>query len=93
MVVNGILFTLIMNTIVCITIFMILYPSLIKVSILANLVSTLKSHLSSNTDIGKTIPDGQNPDRKVFVKKTSAAKSDKMHVKRTQQVWVLKNSN
>ena len=53
----------------------------------------IKKHFSSNPDIGKTNPDGQNPERKVFVRKTSAAKVDKMHVNRTQQVWVLKNSN
>ena len=93
MVVNDILFTLVINTIVCITIFMIHYPSSIKVLILVKSSVYIKKHLSSNTDVGKTIPNGQNPERKVFVKKTSAAKTDKMHVKRTQQVWVLKNSN
>ncbi|MGI4673370.1 hypothetical protein ACR2XN_28300 [Klebsiella pneumoniae] len=53
----------------------------------------VKKHVSLNTDSNKANPDGQNLVRTAFVKKNSAAKTDKMHVKRTQQVWVLKNPN
>ena len=50
-------------------------------------------HACTNSNTDKANPDGSNPDRPTFVKKTSAANNVKMHAKRTQQVWVLKNPN
>jgi hypothetical protein len=51
-----------------------------------------KVHASVISDIDKATPDGTSV-RTANVKKSSAAMNAKLHAKRTQQVWVLKNSN
>ncbi|KAK1394581.1 hypothetical protein POM88_013637 [Heracleum sosnowskyi] len=50
-------------------------------------------HAFYNTDTDKAILDGHNPVRTAKVKKSSTVKSNKMHGKRTQQVWVRRCSN
>jgi hypothetical protein len=55
-------------------------------------VNVHKVHASVISDIDKATPDG-NSVRTANVNKSSAAMNAKLHAKRTQQVWVLKNSN
>ena len=50
-------------------------------------------HAFVNTDIDKANPDGVNSVRTSKVKKSSAAKINKLHGKGTQHVWVPKCSN
>ncbi|KAK1394768.1 hypothetical protein POM88_013824 [Heracleum sosnowskyi] len=54
--------------------------------------NVIKKHVFVNTDTDKANPDGVNPVRTAKVRKSFAAKINKMHEQGTQQVWVPKHS-